>query len=60
MADVRAERLDWARDWLLTTTLPLKEIARRTGLGSAQAFSRVFSARHGQPPGAFRRARQGR
>lgn len=56
MADVRNERLDCARDWLLTTTLPLKEIARRTGLGGAQAFSRVFAARYGQPPAAFRRA----
>ena len=59
MADVRHERLDCAHDWLLTTTLPLKEVARRAGLGTAQAFSRVFSARYGQPPAAFRRAQQG-
>ncbi len=59
MADVRRERLDAARDLLLTTELPLKEIARRCGLGSAQSFSRSFAARYGQPPGAFRRARHG-
>ena len=59
MADVRGERLDCACDWLLTTALPLKEIARRSGLGSAQAFSRVFAARYGQPPAAFRHARHG-
>jgi AraC-like DNA-binding protein len=57
MADVRQERLDGARDMLLTTELPLKEIARRCGLGGAQAFSRAFAARYGQPPGAFRHAR---
>lgn len=59
MADVREERLDCARDWLLASSLPLKTIAQRTGLGSAQAFSRTFTARYGQPPAAFRRTRGG-
>lgn len=59
MADVRRLRLECARDWLLTTSLPLKEIARRSGLGGAQAFSRAFAAHQGQPPAAFRREHQG-
>lgn len=59
MAEIRRMRLDCARDLLLATALPIKEIARRSGLGSAQAFSRAFAARQGQAPAAFRRAQQG-
>ncbi|MEI8243249.1 MAG: AraC family transcriptional regulator [bacterium] len=58
MAEVRRMRLDGARDMLVATALPLKEIARRCGLGSAQSFSRVFAMHHGQAPAAFRRAHQ--
>ncbi len=54
MAEVRRLRFECARDLLLTTTLPIKEIARRSGLGSAQTFSRAFSAHQGQAPAAFR------
>ncbi len=59
MAEVRRMRLDSARDLLLATALPIKEIARRCGLGSAQAFSRLFATHQGQAPAAFRRAHQG-
>jgi len=59
MAEVRRMRLDSARDLLVATALPIKEIVRRCGLGSAQSFSRVFAAHQGQAPAAFRRAHQG-
>jgi len=59
MAEVRRMRLETARDWLLTTTVPLKEIAQRCGLGNSQSFSHAFAAQHGQPPATFRRAHQG-
>ena len=59
MAEVRRLRLDSARDLLMATALPIKEIARRCGLGNAQSFSRVFSVHQGQAPAAFRRAHQG-
>ena len=54
MRDVRDLRLERARDLLVTTTLPLKEIAARTGLGDQFAFSRAFRARFQCPPGRFR------
>lgn len=55
MAETRALRADYARDLLLTTDLPLKEIAVKTGLGDEYALSRVFRLQFGLPPGAFRR-----
>jgi len=55
MAEARALRADYARDLLLTTDLPLKEIALKTGLGDEYALSRVFRIYFGLPPGAFRK-----
>ena len=59
MAAVRRIRLECARDLLLATALPIKEIARRSGLGNAQAFSRVFAAQYGQAPATFRNTYHG-
>ncbi len=42
MADLRALRLEHARELLFTTGLPLKAIARRCGLGDEHALSRLF------------------
>ena len=55
MAETRALRADYARDLLLTTDLPLKEIAVKTGLGDEYALSRIFRIHFGLPPGAFRK-----
>ncbi len=59
MTEVRRLRLENARDLLVGTALPIKEIARRCGLGTVQSFSRLFARHQGQAPAAFRRARQG-
>lgn len=55
MAEARALRADYARDLILTTDLPLKEIAAKAGLNDEYALSRVFRIHFGLPPGAFRR-----
>ncbi|MCE9615916.1 MAG: AraC family transcriptional regulator [Lentisphaerae bacterium] len=55
MQDVRRLRLAYARDQVLGSGMPLKEIARRSGLGSAQAMSRAFLREFGMPPGTLRR-----
>lgn len=47
-------RLNRARQLLLGTDLPLKEIADRTGFHSAYHFSRAFKAEVGRSPSAFR------
>ncbi len=58
MADVRRMRADHARDLILTTSMPLKEIAPACGLSSEYTLSRVFRQLYGMPPGEFRRMRR--
>lgn len=55
MADVRRMRLEHARELLLTTSLPLKQIAPLCGLGSEYALSRAFSQHFNHPPSNLRR-----
>lgn len=57
MADVRMERLRQAQHLLITTTLPLKEIAPRVGLGDEYHLGHVFRRHLGGTPGAFRAGR---
>ncbi len=54
MADVRALRLDHARDLILTTRMPLKQIADQCGLGDPAHFSRVFREHLGMAPSRLR------
>jgi transcriptional regulator GlxA family with amidase domain len=53
-AFVRRVRLDEARRLLAETTLPLKAVAARTGLGDASTLFRLFSARLGISPAEYR------
>lgn len=48
-------RLDRARELLLSTGLPVREIAQRVGFASAATFSLRFRAHVGASPGRFRR-----
>jgi AraC-like DNA-binding protein len=57
MEDLRQLRLEAARDLLLTTDLPLKAIAPRTGLGDEYHLSRLFRRAFGIAPGELRRHR---
>jgi AraC-like DNA-binding protein len=55
MRDLRSLRIQAARDLLLTTNLPLKEISPRTGLGDEYHLSRLFRTHFNITPGAMRR-----
>lgn len=55
MEDVRIIRANAARALILSTALPLKDIAPRTGLGNEYAMSRIFRHYFNMPPGAWRR-----
>jgi transcriptional regulator GlxA family with amidase domain len=51
---VRRLRVDEARRLLEETSLPLKQITARTGLGDASTIWRVFTQRLGVTPAAYR------
>jgi transcriptional regulator GlxA family with amidase domain len=51
---VRRLRIDEARRLLEETSLPLKDITARTGLGDASTMWRVFTQRLGVTPAAYR------
>ncbi len=51
------KRLEAAKQLLLETEQPVKEIASLTGLGSISSFTDVFHKRFGIPPGEFRNGR---
>jgi transcriptional regulator GlxA family with amidase domain len=51
---VRRLRLDEARRLLEETSLPLKDITARTGLGDASTLWRAFTSRLGVTPAAYR------
>jgi transcriptional regulator GlxA family with amidase domain len=51
---VRRLRIDEARRLLEETSLPLKDITERTGLGDASTMWRVFTRRLGVTPTAYR------
>ena len=51
---VRRLRMDEARRLLEETSLPLKDITARTGLGDASTMWRAFTRRLGVTPAAYR------
>ncbi|GGD80188.1 helix-turn-helix domain-containing protein [Paenibacillus nasutitermitis] len=48
-------RMDKAKDWLIHTELPIKEITDRLRYTSVQNFTRIFKQTIGFPPGNFRK-----
>lgn len=52
-----AWRMAVAKDLLSRERVPLDDVARRVGYGSASTFSTAFSRHVGQPPGRFAQAR---
>ncbi|MFI6321155.1 GlxA family transcriptional regulator [Nonomuraea sp. NPDC050556] len=51
-----AQRLNLAEELLETTELPVEEVARRVGYGSAAVLREQFVLRRGVPPRDYRRA----
>ncbi|MFC4052846.1 GlxA family transcriptional regulator [Actinomadura syzygii] len=56
MAWLRGIRVDYARELLETTALPVDRIAERSGLGSPANLRHHFTRAVGVPPTAYRRA----
>ncbi|MFC5664263.1 GlxA family transcriptional regulator [Kitasatospora misakiensis] len=56
MAWLTAARLDWARELLETTTTPVEQVARLSGLGSPAAFRATFHRHIGTTPTEYRAA----
>jgi AraC-like DNA-binding protein len=56
MKDVRAIRIGFAQNLILTTDLPLKAIAPRAGLGDQYHLSRLFRRYLNATPGEIRRS----
>jgi AraC-like DNA-binding protein len=54
MKDLQLARVEFAKQLILTTDLPLKAIAPQAGLGDEYRLSRVFRRHLGLPPGALR------
>lgn len=52
-------RMDKAKDLLLTTALPLKDIAGQVGYYNVSSFTRRFKAHQGVTPGDYRKNRDG-
>jgi AraC family transcriptional regulator len=53
---LQRERLSRAAAMLVRDGLPVAQVARRCGYGSAAAFTRAFRAAYGIPPAAYRDA----
>jgi AraC family transcriptional regulator len=54
-ATVKRLRLDRAATLLVQTSLPVEEVARRSGYGNLQSFTRIFADVYGMPPATYRR-----
>lgn len=55
MSLVKLVRLRRASELLITTALPVAEVAKRVGFSSRSNFSLAFSQLHGMDPSSFRR-----
>jgi LacI family transcriptional regulator len=52
--EIRRVHVELAKDLLVTTALPIAEVAAQAGFTSAQALSRIFRKEMGCTPGAYR------
>lgn len=48
-------RMEKAKEWLMHTEMPIREIAERLRYTTVQSFTRVFKRVTGMPPGQYRR-----
>jgi len=55
---LRRKQLEEAERLILTTPLPMHEIALHAGFGTTSTFYRCFKDAYGMPPGAFREVRK--
>lgn len=55
---LRTKQLEEAERLIVTTPLPMREIALHAGFGTTSTFYRCFRLAHGMTPGAFREVRK--
>lgn len=55
---LRTKQLEEAERLIVTTPLPMREIALHAGFGTTSTFYRCFQQAHGMPPGVFREVRK--
>jgi AraC-like DNA-binding protein len=55
---LRRKQLEEAERLIVTTPLPMSEIALHAGFGTTSTFYRCFKQAHGMAPGAFREVRK--
>ena len=55
---LRRKQLEEAERLILSTPLPMREIALHAGFGTTSTFYRCFKEAFGMPPGAFREVRK--
>jgi len=53
---IQERRIQQAKDWLLQTDIPIKDIAERCGFDSVHYFTRVFTRLLGVSPARFRKS----
>ena len=53
-ATVKRLRLHRAAGWLANSSLPVEQVARRSGYPNLQSFTRVFEGAYGLPPARYR------
>lgn len=57
---LRTTRLETAAQLITNSSLPINEVARNVGYGSAEHFTRAFRQHYGLAPRAYRRASRSR
>jgi AraC-like DNA-binding protein len=55
---LRTKQLEEAERLIVTTPLPMREIALHAGFGTTSTFYRCFRQAHGMSPGVFREVRK--
>lgn len=55
---LRTKQLEEAERLIVTTPLPMREIALHAGFGTTSTFYRCFRQAHGMTPGTFREVRK--
>jgi LacI family transcriptional regulator len=59
-AELRRLRLERAREQIISTDMPLVEVAVRSGFGSVSHLSKAFKSAYGEPPSDYRAHRRRR
>jgi len=55
VATVKRLRLHTAAGYLAHTSMPIEEVARKSGYKNLQSFTRIFKSEYGMPPAQYRK-----